>query len=144
MNQTLAMYQSMGNQAFSKAVTGIAPYFSTIEPSFTALRPGFAEVTFANRREVHNHIGTVHAIALCNAAELAAGTMTTVSVPEGRQWIPVGMNVQYLAKAKTDMRVVADGSGVDWSRTGDVEVPVDAYDIEGKRVFAARITMNLR
>lgn len=144
MNQTLAMYQTMGNEAFSKAVTNFAPYFSTIEPSFEALRPGYAEVRFANRREVHNHIGTVHAIALCNAAELAAGTMTTVSIPDGRQWIPVGMNVQYLAKAKTDMRVVADGSAVDWASTGNVEVPVDAFDTEGRKVFTARITMNLK
>lgn len=144
MNSTLALYQQMGNEAFSKAVTQVAPYFSTITPDFTALRPGFAEVRFANRREVHNHIGAVHAIALCNAAELAAGTMTTVSIAEGREWIPVGMNVQYLAKAKTDMRVVADGTGVDWSHAGNVDVPVDAFDTEGKRVFTATITMNLR
>lgn len=144
MNQTLAMYEQMGNKSFSKAVASFAPYFSTIDPSFVALRPGYAEVTFANRREVHNHIGTVHAIALCNAAELAAGTMTTVSIPEGRQWIPVGMQVQYLAKAKTDMRIVADGAVVDWQQTGNVEVPVDAFDSEGKKVFTARITMNLK
>lgn len=144
MNQVLGMFQNMGNEAFSKAVTGFAPYFSTIEPTFTELRPGYAEVTFANRREVHNHLGTVHAIALCNAAELAAGTMTTVSIPEGRQWIPVGMTVQYLAKARTDMRVVANGESVQWNRTGNVEVPVDAFDTEGKRVFTAAITMNLK
>ncbi|RZI41346.1 DUF4442 domain-containing protein [Herbaspirillum sp. HC18] len=144
MNQILGMYKQLGNEGFSKAVTNLAPYFSTIEPTFTDLRPGHAEVRFANRREVHNHIGTVHAIALCNAAELAAGTMTTVSIPEGRQWIPVGMTVQYLAKAKTDIRVVADGANVAWDNTGDVEVPVDAFDTEGKRVFTARITMNLK
>ncbi|QDZ28583.1 hotdog fold domain-containing protein [Noviherbaspirillum sp. UKPF54] len=144
MNQVLGMFQNMGNQAFSKAVTGFAPYFATIDPTFTELRPGYAEVTFANRREVHNHIGTVHAIALCNAAELAAGTMTTVSIPEGRQWIPVGMAVQYLAKAKTDMRVVANGQQVAWDHTGNVDVPVDAFDAEGKRVFTATITMNLK
>jgi acyl-coenzyme A thioesterase PaaI-like protein len=144
MNQTLAMYKQMGNQSFSKAVANFAPYFSTIDPTFVDLRPGYAEVTFVNRREVHNHIGTVHAIALCNAAELAAGTMTTVSIPDGRQWIPVGMQVQYLAKAKTDMRVVADGAGVDWQQTGNVDVPVDAFDSEGKKVFTARITMNLK
>jgi acyl-coenzyme A thioesterase PaaI-like protein len=144
MNQTLALYTQMGNEGFSKAVTNFAPYFSTIEPTFVALRPGYAEVRFSNRREVHNHIGTVHAIALCNAAELAAGTMTTVSIPEGRQWIPVGMNVQYLAKAKTDMRIVADGTAIDWAQAGNVEVPVDAFDTEGKRVFTARITMNLK
>jgi acyl-coenzyme A thioesterase PaaI-like protein len=89
-------------------------------------------------------MGTVHAIALCNAAELAAGTMTTVSIPDGRQWIPVGMQVQYLAKAKTDMRVVANGEGVAWDSVGNVEVPVDAFDTDGKPVFTARITMNLR
>lgn len=144
MNQTLGMYRQMGSEAFSKAVTTFAPYFSTIAPTFVELRPGYAEVTFANRREVHNHIGTVHAIALCNAAELAAGTMTTVSIPEGRQWIPVGMTVQYLAKAKTDMRVVADGGKVNWDATGDVQVLVDAFDTEGKRVFTAIITMNLK
>lgn len=144
MNQAMAMYQNMGNQAFSKAVTTLAPYFSTIEPTFTELRPGYAEVTFANRREVHNHIGTVHAIALCNAAELAAGTMTTVSIPDGRQWIPVGMSVQYLAKAKTDMRVVANGENVAWDQIGNVDVPVDAFDTEGRRVFTATITMNLK
>ncbi len=144
MNQALAMYQNMGNQAFSKAVATLAPYFSTIEPTFTELRPGYAEVTFANRREVHNHIGTVHAIALCNAAELAAGTMTTVSIPEGRQWIPVGMTVAYLAKARTDMRVVANGESVAWDRIGNVDVPVEAFDTEGKRVFTATITMNLK
>lgn len=144
MNQILGMYEQLGNEGFSKAVTNFAPYFSTIDPTFTELRPGYAEVRFANRREVHNHIGTVHAIALCNAAELAAGTMTTVSIPEGRQWIPVGMTVQYLAKAKTDIRVVADGANVAWDNTGDIEVPVDAFDTEGKRVFTARITMNLK
>ena len=144
MNQTLILYHQMGNEAFSKAVTNLAPYFSTIEPTFTELRPGYAEVKFANRREVHNHIGTVHAIALCNAAELAAGTMTQASIPDGRQWIPVGMSVQYLAKAKTDMRVVADGSSVPWDSAGNVEVPVDAFDAEGRRVFTAKITMNLK
>ena len=144
MNQVLGMFQNMGNQAFSKALTDFAPYFSTIEPTFTELRPGYAEVTFANRRAVHNHIGTVHAIALCNAAELAAGTMTTVSIPEGRQWIPVGMSVQYLAKAKTDMRVVANGENLAWDQTGNLDVPVDAFDTEGRHVFTAKITMNLK
>jgi len=144
MNQTLSMYQQMGNEAFSKAVSNFAPYFSTIEPTFSALRPGYAEVKFANRRAVHNHIGTVHAIALCNAAELAAGTMTTVSIPDGRQWIPVGMTVQYLAKAKTDMRVVANGENVAWDQVGNIDVPVDAFDTDGKHVFTAKITMNLK
>jgi hypothetical protein len=70
--------------------------------------------------------------------------MTAVSIAEGRQWIPVGMSTRYLAKAKTDMCIVADGGHVPWEQSGDVDVPVDAYDTEGRHVFSATITMNLK
>ena len=97
-------------------------------------------MTFAKRREVLNHIGTVHAIALCNAAELAAGTMTDASIAKGHRWIPKGMTVEYLAKADGDIRAVADGSAVDWNATGELSVPVLAY-VGDKPVFRADITM---
>src|SRR5690606_23543283 len=91
-----------------------------------------------------NHLGTVHAIAMCNAAELAAGMMTNVSIPAGARWIPKGMTVEYLAKAKTDLTAVASGEGVDWSSDGDKVVPVVVTDTEGKTVFTAQITMNVK
>ena len=50
---------------------------------FVELKPGYAEVRLPFRREVTNHLGSVHAIAMCNAAELVAGTMTDVSIPAG-------------------------------------------------------------
>jgi hypothetical protein len=86
----------------------------------------------------------VHAIALCNAAELAGGTMTDVSIPQGAKWIPKGMTVEYLAKAKSNIRAVADGSGIDWSTAGDKIVPVDIFDEGEVKVFTARITMNVK
>jgi acyl-coenzyme A thioesterase PaaI-like protein len=144
MNNMLAMFNSAGPEKFSQMVCQMAPYFSTITPTLTQLRPGHAEVEFAFRREITNHLSTVHAIALCNAAELAAGTMTDVSIPEGARWIPKGMSVEYLAKAKTDIRAVADGSEVDWSVAGDKVVSVEAFDTEGAKVFTARITMNVK
>ncbi|WP_152222709.1 hotdog fold domain-containing protein [Pseudomonas sp. SCB32] len=140
MSQMLQMYQQAGPAQFSAMIGQIAPYFSTIAPQFVELRPGYAEVTFAKRREVLNHIGTVHAIALCNAAELVAGTVTDVSIPTGRRWSPRGMTVEYLAKATGDVRAVADASAVDWSQEGDIRVPVLAY-VGDKPVFRAEITM---
>ncbi|MDF3931205.1 hotdog fold domain-containing protein [Pseudomonas citronellolis] len=140
MSQMMQMYRQAGPAQFSAMIGQVAPYFASIAPSFVELRPGYAEVTFAKRREVLNHIGTVHAIALCNAAELAAGTMTDVSIPAGRRWIPRGMSVEYLAKADGDVRAVADGSAVDWDATGDLKVPVLAY-VGDKPVFRAEITM---
>ena len=67
-----------------------------------------------------------------------------VSIPAGSRWIPKGMTVKYLAKAKTDLRAVADGSSVDFSQSGDIVVPVDVFDTDGQKVFTARITMNVK
>lgn len=140
MSQTLQLYQSVGAKQFSAMIREVAPYFASIDPQFVELRAGYAEVTFAKRREVLNHIGTVHAIALCNAAELAAGTMTDASIGKGYRWIPKGMTVEYLAKADGDIRAVADGSGVHWNSLGDLMVPVTAY-VGDKPVFRAQINM---
>ncbi|MDF3867928.1 hotdog fold domain-containing protein [Pseudomonas denitrificans (nom. rej.)] len=140
MSQMMQMYQQAGPAQFSAMIGQVAPYFASIAPQFVELRPGYAEVTFPKRREVLNHIGTVHAIALCNAAELAAGTMTDVSIPKGRRWIPRGMTVEYLAKAEGDVRTVADGRAINWNQEGDVIVPVLAY-VGDKKVFRADITM---
>ncbi|MCW1246440.1 DUF4442 domain-containing protein [Pseudomonas sp. SAICEU22] len=144
MNQVLGMFNSAGPDAFSKMACQMAPYFSTINPLVTELRQGAATVQVPFRKEITNHLGTVHAIAMCNAAELAAGMMTNVSIPEGARWIPKGMSVQYLAKAKSDVTAVANGDEVNWQTEGDKIVPVDIHDAEGKKVFTAQITMNVK
>ncbi|MBT1262781.1 DUF4442 domain-containing protein [Pseudomonas sp. VS40] len=144
MSQFLSMFNSVGPAAFSQMACQVAPYFSTINPEITELRPGHAVVNVPFRKEITNHLASVHAIALCNAAELAGGTMTDVSIPPGARWIPKGMTVEYLAKAKSNIRAVADGSGIDWSTAGDKLVPVDIFDEGEVKVFTAKITMNVK
>ena len=80
MSQFLAMFNQMGPEMFSKGITQVAPYFSTIDPEVIELKSGYCEVFLKNQKKVHNHIGTVHAIAMCNAAELAGGMTTDVSI----------------------------------------------------------------
>ncbi|HIZ51562.1 MAG TPA: DUF4442 domain-containing protein [Candidatus Pseudomonas excrementavium] len=144
MSNALNAFNSFGSEKFSAMTCQMAPYFSTINPLVVALRPGYAEATVPFRREITNHLGTVHAIALCNAAELTAGLMTDASIPAGARWIPKGMTVEYLAKAKTSVRAVADGSDVDWDTAGDKVVSVAVFDEQEQQVFTARITMNVK
>lgn len=144
MSKLLGLLQAVGPDSFSTMVCNGAPYFETIAPKFRELEPGRAVVSVPFRREITNHLGTVHAIALCNAAELAGGTMTDASVPAGWRWIPKAMQVSYLAKAKTDVVAVADGRNVKWDAAGDVDVPVSISDANGVEVFKAVITMNIR
>lgn len=144
----LSLYQRItrwpaGHWLFSRAVCFRAPYFSTISPRFVALEAGRCEVHIADRRRVHNHIGTVHAIALCNLAELSAGVMTEVTIPVGMRWIPKGMTVEYLAKAVGTLRAVAtpEFPAVESAEGYEWPVVVRVSDLAGKDVFQARITM---
>ena len=90
-----------GKRLFSFAFAQKAPYFATIRPRFTELRPNYAELVIPKRRGVHNHIGTVHAIALCNGLEAAMGALAEATIPSDKRWIPKGMDVAYTAKATT-------------------------------------------
>ena len=144
MSQMLMMYNSVGNAAFSQMIGQIAPFFATINAQFVALKPNYAEITMPFCREVTNHLGTVHAIAMCNMAELAGGLMTDVSIPQGSRWIPSGMTVKYLKKAKTDLVAEAKMPAVDWSTVKEVIVPVEIRDTQQQLVFTAEITMNIK
>lgn len=131
-----------GKWAFSRLLCMKAPYFGSISPRFKELHPNYCEVHIAKRRRVLNHLGTVHAIAMCNMAELAGGTMTEVSIPETHRWIPKGMTVEYLKKAVTDLTAVATPLGeFDWGKPGEFLVRVDVQDAEGAVVFRAKISM---
>ena len=144
MNQYLGMFQQFGPEKFTQPVCQMAPYFSTVNPLITMLEQGFVSVEIPFTKEVTNHLGTMHAIALCNAAELAGGMMTNVSIPDGARWIPKGMEVKYLTKAKTNVTAIADGRNIDWTQPGDIQVPVSIKDIEGVEVFTANIIMNVK
>lgn len=131
-----------GKWLFSRMVCLKAPYFASIRPRFEELRAGYCKVSLRKRRAVLNHIGTVHAIAMCNMAELAGGTMTEVSVPATHRWIPKGMTVKYLKTATTDLTAIATPvSTPDWSAPGEYEVNVDVRNTKDEAVFQATITM---
>ena len=94
------------------------------------------------RRVVLNHIGSVHAIAMCNMAELAGGTMTEVTIPTTHRWIPKGMSVEYIKVARTDLVAVATPhAAIGWSVPGEFKVDVVVRDQQGEVVFKALITM---
>lgn len=132
-----------GGWLFSRAVCFKAPYFASIAPRITVLQPGRCEATIRHRRKVTNHLGTVHAIALCNLAELVAGVMTDASLPGSMRWIPRGMTVEYLKKANGPMHAVAtpDVPLVEASEGYDLPVGVVVRDRDGEAVFRARIAM---
>jgi acyl-coenzyme A thioesterase PaaI-like protein len=145
---TYALYRRLaalpsGKRVFSVLFARKAPYFRTVHPQVREVRPHRAEVVVAKRRAVLNHIGTVHAIAVCNGLEAAMGLLAEATTPRGSRWIPKGMQVSYLAKSTTDLLCVAESDRADWAGAtpGDVPVRVSALRTDGTVVVEGVITI---
>lgn len=128
---------------FGRLVCLRAPYFAGIAPRIERLQADVCEVAIRDRRAVHNHIGTVHAIALCAMAELAAGLLAEAGLPAAMRWIPKGMSVEYLAKARGRMRATATFAQPPRVATEGYALPVEVVVVDpaGAAVFRARIAM---
>lgn len=136
-----AQRTSFGRWLFARTVSRRAPYFATIKPKFIDLQPHLCRVAMRKRRAVENHIRTVHALAMGNLCELAAGLCTEVTIPVGMRWIPRGMTIEYLAKAETDVMATARLDKTEWTGAENVGVPVTVTDTNGKEVVRAVISM---
>ncbi|MDZ4811301.1 MAG: hotdog fold domain-containing protein [Pseudomonadota bacterium] len=147
MSKVLSLYQKLtrypaGHWLFSRAVCLQAPYFGSIHPRFDLLESGRAEAHIRRRRSVQNHIGTIHAIALCNLAELVAGVGIEATLTTDRRWIPKGMQVQYLAKCKHSAHAKARIEiPVDIGTGANCIIPVEIFDRDGTKVARADINM---
>jgi len=130
-----------GRWLFSRIVCFKAPYFASIKPVFDVLEPGRGVARLRKRRAVTNHIGTVHAIAMANLCEFVAGTLAEVSLPRTMRWIPRGMQINYLAKAATDISATGTFPEIVEGEAQDVVMPVVVTDTAGKVVVTADITM---
>lgn len=132
----------LGKWLFSQAVCFKAPYFGSISPRVESIEPGKAVVSLRKTRKVQNHIGTVHAIAACNLAEMAMGMAIEASIPSSMRWLPKAMTVQYIKKSETDLRAIATielplAQGAKY----ELNVPVNVINASGETVVSAVITL---
>jgi acyl-coenzyme A thioesterase PaaI-like protein len=135
--QTFDLYQRIaklpaGKRIFSLLYSVKAPYFATVRPVVREVRPNYAELSIRNRKRVHNHIGTLHAIAVCNGLEAAMGLVAEATCPTDKRWLPRGLQVSYLAKSTTDLLCIAETDPAQWAATpGDVDIKVKAVRTDG-------------
>ncbi|WP_182359191.1 hotdog fold domain-containing protein [Tomitella gaofuii] len=147
----------LGNALFSLGLCARVPYFATVLPTVKVMEPGRCEVTAPKWWGIHNHLGTFHAIAACNLAEIAMGMLCEATVPTTHRWIPKSMEVEYVAKATTGLRAIAAleaAPAAGGARPGsdtvpdfdaitegtEMTVPVRIFDRSGTLVVRARIT----
>jgi acyl-coenzyme A thioesterase PaaI-like protein len=152
MSQVLTLWNKTsalpgGKRVFSLLFAQKAPYFATIRPRFQEIRPHHAQLLIPKRRGVQNHLGTVHAIALCNGLEAAMGALAEATIPGDKRWIPKGMEVSYLAKATSDITCTAQTDPEQWAPEalpdtgGDLHVRVQGVRDDGTVVIEGAILL---
>lgn len=135
----------IGQAVFSVGMCIRVPYFGSILPRVRALEPGRCEVTAPKWWGIRNHLGTFHAIAACNLAEVAMGMLAEATVPTTHRWIPKDMTVRYLTKATTSLTAVAELKDIpdfaSITEPTDLVIPVSIKDRDGTEVVHADITV---
>ncbi|WP_448851457.1 hotdog fold domain-containing protein [Corynebacterium sp. 335C] len=131
--RTMQMWRKLadrpaGTRLFSVAASLAAPYFATVLPHVTEMEAGRAVVRAPKWWGINNHIGTFHAIAACNVAEMAMGMLCEASVPATHRWVPKAMDVKYKTISKGGLTGVAEADLPDFGaitpETGGVDMPV--------------------
>jgi acyl-coenzyme A thioesterase PaaI-like protein len=76
-----------GTRLFSAAAMARVPYFASVLPHVVRMEPGLAEARVPKSFMVYNHLHTVHAIASCNAAEVAMGSARAARFHADHRWL---------------------------------------------------------
>ncbi len=134
---------SLGRWLFARSVCRRSPYFRSIAPEFLELAPALCRVRMPRRRAVENHVGSIHAVAIGNLCELAAGMVTEVSLPQTMRWIARGMTIEYLRPAQTALTATARLDRTEWAGAQNIGVPVTVVDRNGVEVVRAVITLHV-
>lgn len=131
-----------GRWLFSRLFGWWVPYSGSVGPRIRLLEPGHAEVEIPDRRGNRQHLGSVHAVALVNAAEMASGLALLTGLPPGVRGIVTHIGMQYLKKARGTIR--ASSRVAVPAVTGDTDFEVTADCIDRQGAVVARATVRWR
>ena len=134
----------LGRLIFSFLLGWVVPYSGSIGARVTRFAPGACELQLPDRRRVHNHLNSIHAIALINLAELASGLAMLSGLPPTARGIVTHIEMDYEKKARglLTVRSTARTPGIidkDMEHTVEAEI----FDLSGDRVAIGRIIWRL-
>ncbi|MDE2092168.1 MAG: DUF4442 domain-containing protein [Gammaproteobacteria bacterium] len=98
----------------------------------------------SNSKRVQNHIGSIHATAMALLAETASGAVLGMNVPDDRVPLLKSMQVDFLKRARGDLRAEATLAAAARARIleeekGEIMVPVKVTDDSGEEPIQCRM-----
>jgi acyl-coenzyme A thioesterase PaaI-like protein len=132
-----------GEWLFAKIFARTVPYSGSVKPRIRVLEPGHAEVEIPDIRANRQHLGSVHAIALMNVAEMASGLAMMAGLPEGIRGIVTSLSMTYHKKARGTIRAVSRVTVPTVTTDQDFEVIAECFDPAGAKVATGRVLWRL-
>ena len=136
-----------GRWLFNRILARMVPYSGSIAARITDLEPGYARIELPDRRRVHNHLNSIHAVALVNLGELTSGLAMMAALPAGMRGIVTALNIVYIKKARGTLiaesrsQLSPDLMAID--DDVDFKVVTDIRDHDGDMVAQAEVTWRL-
>ncbi|MCA9529690.1 MAG: DUF4442 domain-containing protein [Myxococcales bacterium] len=134
----------VGRAVFDRMIRRTVPYTGTIRARVQEVRAGYARVELPDRRRVRNHLDSVHAIALCNLAEMTGNLAMIYTLPPDARLIVSGMSIEYRKKARGTITATSETPPLHGSAEHTYEVPVRMVDATGALVAEATLRSLVR
>jgi acyl-coenzyme A thioesterase PaaI-like protein len=132
-----------GPWLFSKLFGFAVPYSGTVRPRILVLEAGHAVIEIPDRRSNRNHLGSVHAIALMNLAEMTSGLAMMAGLPPSVRGIVTTLSMTYHKKAHGTIRAVARVAVPTVSEDRDFDVMAQCFDRDGTLVATGNVRWRL-
>lgn len=132
-----------GEWIFARIFAYTVPYSGSVRPRIRVLEPGHAEVEIPDIRANRQHLGSVHAIALMNVAEMASGLAMMAGLPSNIRGIVTTLQMTYHKKARGTIRAVSRVTVPTVTADQDFEVLAECFDPSGTLVATGRVTWRL-
>ncbi|HEY5490311.1 MAG TPA: hotdog fold domain-containing protein [Gemmatimonadaceae bacterium] len=132
-----------GRWLFSKLLGWMVPYSGSVSPRVLLLEPGHVRVRIVERRALRQHLGSVHAIALMNVAEMASGLAMLGALPHGVRGIVTKIGIEYFKKARGVLTAESRCSVAADVAPGEYDYLSEVTDEAGDVVARATVTWKL-
>ena len=132
-----------GRWLFSKLLGWQVPYSGSVSPRVLLLEPGHVRVRIVERRALRQHLGSVHAIALMNVAELASGLAMLGALPSGMRGIVTKIGIEYTKKARGVLVAESRCTVAPDLPEGEYDFTSEVTDAAGDVVARATVTWKL-